>query len=170
MLTPTSLVTERLRLDPVRVEDAESMVDVLADERMYAFTGGRPPSAAELTARYTRLVVGRSADGSEFWFNWIARLVDGAVAVGGLQATVEADGTRADVAWEVGVDWQGRGLASEAAAEVVRWLTGCGVGAVRALVHPAHRASERVAWRAGLRRTDELVDGEAVWMLHPRLR
>jgi hypothetical protein len=35
---------------------------------------------------------------------------------------------------------------------------------VRALIHPEHGASAAVAEAAGLRRTDEMVEGEAVWM------
>ena len=49
------------------------MVGVLGDQRLYAFTGGQPPTLDELRARYRRLAVGRSADGSEEWHNWIVR-------------------------------------------------------------------------------------------------
>ena len=45
------------------------MVAVLADKRLYTFIGGGPPTLAELRARYRRLAVGRSADGTEEWHN-----------------------------------------------------------------------------------------------------
>jgi RimJ/RimL family protein N-acetyltransferase len=166
MLTVEELVTERLRLTPLAERDAEVMVDVLGDERMHTFTGGAPLSREQLQARYRRLVVGRSADGTELWFNWIVR-VDGVQPVGVMQATVTVDGTRADIAWEIGVPWQGRGYASAAAAAVVGWLVAGGVGEVRALIHPEHEASARVAARAGLEATSELVDDELVWRLRP---
>jgi len=143
------------------------MVDVLADERMYEFTGGTPPSLDELRARYRRLVVGRSVDGRELWFNWIVRMAGQEVPIGVLQATVAADGSSADVAWEIGVQWQGRGIASEAAAAVVGWLVHHDVTVIRALVHPDHGASATVAARAGLERTDDVVDGETVWARPP---
>ncbi len=165
VVEPTELTTARLVLSPLRVADAPAMVPLLADERMYEFTGGRPPTLDELTDRYERLVVGRSGDGSELWFNWIVRLRDGAVPVGVVQATVAPDHTTADVAWEIGVEWQGRGLAGEAAVELVRWLTAEGVARISANVHPDHVASQRVAARAGLVRTSELSDGEVVWRL-----
>ena len=163
MLTPVTLATERLVLVPLRVEDAEPMVGVVADERMYAFTGGRAPTAAELRDRYERLAVGRSADGSELWFNWIVRVDGQSAPVGAMQATVSSDGATADVAWEIGVEWQGRGFGGEAARAVVRWLRDGGVAVVRALVHPDHVASNRVAQHAGLQRTGEIEDGEVVW-------
>jgi RimJ/RimL family protein N-acetyltransferase len=111
--------------------------------------------------RYRALAAGRSGDGSEQWLNWIVRL-DGA-AVGTVQATVIEEGTAAEVAWEVGVRWQGRGIASEAGAVMVDWLLAHGVRSIVAHVHPQHDASIRVAARAGLTATAELVDGETVW-------
>jgi RimJ/RimL family protein N-acetyltransferase len=164
VLAASPMATDRLRLEPLRVEDADEMVDVLADPRMYGFTGGGPPTLPSLRERYRRMVVGRSPDGTEWWLNWIVRVPgDDAVAVGVVQATVAADGVTAEVAWEVGVPWQGRGFAGEAAAAMVDWLLGAGVGAVTACIHPGHAASAAVAVRAGLAPTDELVDGERVW-------
>jgi len=83
--------------------------------------------------------------------------------VGAMQATVSADGALADVAWEIGVPWQGRGFASEAAAAVVAWLVEHDVSQVRAFIHPDHDASAGVAARAGLEPTSERVVGEVVW-------
>ena len=97
-LAPSTIVTRRLTLNPLVVEDADTMVDVLVDERMHGFIGGRPLTLDELRARYQRLVVGRSADGTELWFNWIVRMTVDAQPVGAMQATVAAGGSSADVA------------------------------------------------------------------------
>ncbi len=139
------------------------MVTVLGDERMYEFTGGCPPSLDELRGRYRRLVVGHSADGSQLWLNWVVRLSAEDLAVGAMQATLAPDRSSADVAWEIGVPWQGRGFASEAASAVVQWLLGDGVGTITAHIHPEHHASGRVAASVGLRPTSEMVDGETTW-------
>jgi len=163
MRVGATIVTERLRLSPLVVDDADEMVTVFADERMYEFTGGCPPSLDQLRERYRRLIVGQSGDGSEQWLNWTVRLVAEDLAVGAMQATVAIDRRSADVAWEVGVPWHGRGIASEAATAVVEWLVGQGVRTISAHIHPAHHASGRVAARAGLAPTSEMVDGETVW-------
>jgi RimJ/RimL family protein N-acetyltransferase len=162
-VSPVIIVTERLHLAPLAVEDADELVAVLGDERMYEFIGGGPPSLDRLRERYRSLVVGYSADGSEQWLNWVVRLAADGLAVGAMQATVVAERSSAEVAWEVGVAWQGRGLASEAASSVVEWLLGAGVETITAYIHPEHRASAAVAARAGLSPTTELVDGETVW-------
>ena len=162
-MKPSPIRTTRLELAPLAVEDAEEMAVVLGDERMYEFTGGAPLPVEQLRERYRRLAVGRSADGSELWFNWIVRLAAEGVAVGVVQATVAADGSSADVAWEVGVPWQGRGFAAEAATAIVDWLVDQGVHDISACIHPDHHASARVAAKAGLTPTEEIVDGEVVW-------
>jgi RimJ/RimL family protein N-acetyltransferase len=159
----TTITTPRLRLDPLQRGDADSMMPVLADERLHEFIGGEPLSLEQLRARYVRLAVGRSSDETERWLNWIVRRLEDGAPIGTMQATVAADGTRADIAWIIGTSWQGHGFASEAAVAVVDWLRTTGVASVRALVHPDHHASSAVAARAGLARTEELVDGEVVW-------
>ena len=157
------LTTPRLDLVPLRTEDADEMVSVLADARLYAFTGGAPPSREELAARYTRQVVGRSADGTEAWRNWIIRRRPQGDAIGYVQATVSTLGGPADIAWVIGVPWQGRGYAAEAARAMVAWLQAGGVSVITAHIHPDHRASEGVAARVGLAVTDDVEDGERVW-------
>ena len=170
MLAASPISSARLELTPLQVDDADAMVAVLADARMYEFTGGEPPTRESLRARYGRLAVGQSADGTEAWCNWIVRPVASPDPVGVVQATVASDGTTADVAWEIGVPWQGRGYATEAAIAMVAWLEAHGVGTVRALIHPAHVASARVAERVGLVPTAEREDGEVVWVIPVRRR
>ena len=88
-------------------------------------------------------------------------------AIGAVQATVlTRDGSStATVAWTIGTPWQHQGYAGEAAAGLVRWLALRGVDSIVAHIHPDHDSSAGVAARAGLRRTDEIVDGELVWRM-----
>lgn len=163
-----STTTARLVLTPVSEADADDMTDVLAAPELYTFTGGEPPLLSALRARYARLAVGHSPDGSQEWVNWIVRRARDGVAVGTVQATIHAaaaDGCRhADVAWVVGASWQGRGYAVEAASALVAWLRERGVTEIGAHIHPGHAASARVAERIGLVPTGELDDeGEQIW-------
>lgn len=147
-----TIVTERLTLTPLTVADADGMVEVYADQRMHEFTGGAPPGAPQLRERYEQLAVGRNHDGSEQWCNWIVRLHGCPDSVGAMQATVAHDLAGAAVAWEIGVNHQGRGLASEAARAVADWLLASGVERVTATIRPDHAASAGVqsvpvSWR-----------------------
>jgi RimJ/RimL family protein N-acetyltransferase len=162
MASTPLLRTERLVLTPLRVSDAGDMVEVLAEESLYRFTGGGPLSMPELRARYRAQVAGPPS-GEQVWHNWIIRLDQ--TAVGFVQATV-TPATSADVAWVVGVEWQGRGIATEAARAMCRWLLGCGAGRLLAHIHPDHAASARVAIALGFQSTGNLdADGEMVWEL-----
>jgi RimJ/RimL family protein N-acetyltransferase len=170
---PPVFTTDRLRLEPLRVDDAAEMAAVLADPALYTFTGGEPPTEDELRRRYGFQVAGGPADGSERWLNWIVRSRAEGVAVGYVQATLgqatrAGRGASADVAWVIGVAWQGHRYAAEAARAMVHWLIapepgGAGVAAVTAHIRPDHEASASVARSLGLEPTDEVEDGEIVW-------
>lgn len=159
------LVTERLALDPLRVDDAAELAPLLDDPALHAFTGGAPAGAAELRARFARQVAGRSPDGTARWLNWVVRLRATGAAAGTVQATVVPEGDRlaAQVAWVIATPHQRRGYAREAAVALVDWLGARGAGVIVAHVHPAHAASNAVARAAGLRPTDRSVDGEVRW-------
>jgi RimJ/RimL family protein N-acetyltransferase len=136
---------------------------VLAGDALYHFIGGAAPAIGELRERYRRQVGGRSDDGTEIWHNWIVRRRADDRAVGTVQATITADGRTAEIAWVVGLPWQGQGYASEAAIGLIDQLERLGVRTVTAHVHPDHAASAVVASRAGLAPTEVIEDGERVW-------
>ena len=167
MIAAHPIVTERLRLDPLRVADAGEMHTVYGDDQMFEFTGGEPPTLEDLTRRYQALVAGRSPDDTESWLNWVVRPADEAHAIGVVQATGVNATRHAAIAWEIGVPWQGRGYAGEAATALVEWLRSRSVVGIEAHVHPDHAASQAVARRAGLEPTDETLDGEQVWRWAP---
>jgi RimJ/RimL family protein N-acetyltransferase len=158
------IATRRLALVPLRVEDADELVTVLADESLHEFVGGRPDTLEELRDRYSRFVAG-SSSADETWLNWIVRRAADGQPLGIVQATlsIHAGQRRAHVAWVTGTDWQGQGFASEAAQALVSWLRDIGIETVIAHIHPDHRASQIVAERVGLVPTGERVDGEQVW-------
>jgi RimJ/RimL family protein N-acetyltransferase len=162
---PTRAIsTQRLDLVPLQPADADEMVGVLADPRLYSFIGGGPPDRESLRARYTRQSAGQSADGTEEWHNWIVRLRPDGTAIGFVQATVVDAGAVAGIAWLIGVPWQGRGFAVEAVRALVSWLDRRGIRTVVAHIRPDHHASGSVAARAGLEPTNELDDlGEQIW-------
>jgi RimJ/RimL family protein N-acetyltransferase len=159
-----SIRADPVLLTPLAVSDADDMVLVLAGEDLYRYTGDAPPTLAELRARYARQVTGRSADGRQEWRNWIIRSEPDGQATGYVQATIDDGGRRAEIAWVVGLAWQGRGLASAAARALVSWLDARGVERIQAHIHPAHEASAAVARAAGLAPTGVLEDGEILWL------
>ena len=162
----TRIGTERLILEPLRVDHAEEMATVLDDAGLHTFIGGRPATPAELRTRYAAQVTGHSPDGTQGWLNWILRDRDTGVPVGTVQATLGRDSRRrvvAEMAWVVAVSRQGRGYAKEAAAAAAAWLYRQGAATLIAHIHPDHVASAAVAERLGMHATDVTVDGETLW-------
>jgi RimJ/RimL family protein N-acetyltransferase len=96
-------------------------------------------------------------------------MVEDGAAVGFVQATVT--GEQADVAWLVGVGWQGQSIATEAATAMVEWLGASGTRRLIAHVHPNHAVSGKVAAAIGLLPTGAVdLDGETIWegRSHPK--
>jgi RimJ/RimL family protein N-acetyltransferase len=81
-----------------------------------------------------------------------------------VQATITGEGRRAEIAWVVGLQWQGQGYATEAARALVGWLDTRGLQVIQAHIHPGHAASAAVARRAGLRPSGLVEDGEQLWL------
>ncbi|WP_067484441.1 GNAT family N-acetyltransferase [Actinomadura hibisca] len=164
------LRTSRLLLEPLAVHHAEEMAGVLDDARLHEYIGGEPLTPEELRARYEHLVAGPAPFHQEYWLNWtVFRRRDGR-AVGYVQATVTpaAEGLRASVAWVVGMNHQGFGFATEAAAAMLAWLRAHGITDVRASIHPDNLASAAVARKLGLHPTTERDEDETVWRHVPQ--
>jgi len=158
------IATERLVLVPLQAEDADELCDVLYDDRLHEFIGGRPFSRLELHDRFVLLAAGSPREG-ETWMNWVIRRRLDSQAVGTVQATIRGVEGRqaARLGWMVGVEWQNQGFASEAATALVKWVRKLGVENIGANIHPDHDASATVAIRAGLHQTEEEFEGERVW-------
>ncbi len=158
------ITTERLVLVPLRAEDVDELCDVLHDDRLHEFIGGRPGSRLELHDRFVLLAAGSPREGED-WLNWVVRRRLDSQALGTVQATMRVvDGRQsARLGWMVGVEWQNQGFASEAAAALVKWVRRQGVEDIGANIHPGHNASATVATRAGLQQTEEEFEGERVW-------
>ncbi len=159
------LETARLELVPLVPHHADELVSVLADERLYHFTGGEAPALEDLRRRYEGWSSRVAPDGTERWLNWVVRRRKDARAMGTVQATVVTVDGRvvADLGWIVGVEHQGQGYASESAEALVAWLFDCGVQEIVAHVHPDHLVSGRVASKIGMEPTGEWLLGERRW-------
>ncbi|MBA3293968.1 MAG: GNAT family N-acetyltransferase [Geodermatophilaceae bacterium] len=159
------IASKRVLLEPLAAEHAAEMMTVLADPSLYEFIGGRPPTLEQLQRRYAAQMIGHSEDDAQWWLNWIVALPEHPRLIGYVQATVEhrPDALEANVAWVISPHFQGRGLASEAASAMTRWLTAAGVDRYVAYIHPNHAASAAVARRQGLCPTDVIEDNEVRW-------
>jgi len=113
----------RVRLDPLRVELARPMFDVLADERIYEFISERPPKSVEhLEARYEILATRLSPDATCRWLNWCVFSIKDRRYVGYVQATVPVQGDSAEIAYVFSPLFWGQGFAFNAVAVMLSML------------------------------------------------
>lgn len=170
-MKPPPSTASSVALRRLRVDDAHEMTAVLADPALYTFTGGQPPTEDDVEKRFAIKAPGQSPSGAENWLNYIVTLEPEQIMVGYVQATIEAGSTTADVAWVIGTQWQGRGIATAAMTQFLDVLRDHHITELTAHIHPDHIASQRVAERLGLTRTGNIVDGEESWSaeLEPQL-
>jgi RimJ/RimL family protein N-acetyltransferase len=164
-LRAACLDTSRLSLEPLEPRHATEMVPVLAAPELYTFTGGEPPTDSNLHARYQRQSVGHSPTDDAGWLNWIIRAKETGAAIGYVQATLTVDDNVlvADIAWLVTPSEQNQGFATEASRIMLAWLLDHHVTRIRALIHPDHHASARIAQHLGLTPTSVVVEDEVLW-------
>jgi RimJ/RimL family protein N-acetyltransferase len=112
-----------------------------------------------LRSTFARLAAARIASASA-QLNWVVRLRVDDQAIGMLQAIFTDGGQSAEIAWVIGVPWQGQGLATEATRAVVAWLDAQGVQTIAAWIRTDHHASVAVALRAGLTSTGKYRDAK----------
>lgn len=154
-----TLASRRLDLPPLTVAalDALSAGDRAALEAATGATFPDPLTAPPLMADalpFFREQLVRDAGAARWWARLlILRETGAAVGSAGFTGGPDGEGT-VTLGYSVYPLYQRQGLAAEAAEALAQWaMTQPGVRAVRATIPPGHIASERVAARAGLRRT-----------------
>lgn len=116
-----TLQAGELVLEPQTAAHAAEMFPLLADPQMSRYLDTDPPSnLAWLTTRFAKLETRLSADGREHWLNWVIRAPQHGLA-GYVQATVYTDGS-ADIAYELGRPFWGRGWASRSTLAMLHEL------------------------------------------------
>jgi len=83
-----NLISERLRIEPIRSAHAELVFSPLQNPAIYTYLPEDPPTAEVLQKRYGFWEKGRSPDGKELWLNWVGFLRDSMTPVGTFQATL----------------------------------------------------------------------------------
>ena len=157
----TMLASTRLDLPPLSLTALEALI---AGDRaaLEAATGARfpeplaaPPLMADALPHF-RDVLAADPAAAPWWARLlIVRETGEAAGMAGF-AGRETDGA-ATLGYSVYPTHQGQDIASEAAAALVAWaLAQPDVRMVRATIPPGHTASQRVAMKAGLRRTDRI--------------
>lgn len=150
------LSTDRLVLEPITVEHAPEMAQVLSDPELYHFIPSDPPSIADLVERYRRWMARISPRQDELWLNWAARRrLDGHL-VGHFQAGLNEQ-RDATIAYMVGCRYQRRGYALEALVAICSHLRNVfDAKRIRAWIDTRNHASIELVRKLGMREAERI--------------
>ncbi len=147
----TPLETARVVIESLRIELATRLYPVLKDPRIYTFISDEPPSSAKsLATLFARYLEGPGPSSNAVFLNWAVRLKKRGDYVGTLQATIDTGSRRASVAYLLGPDYWGQGLASEALGALLSHLFARGtLDSVEARIDTRNDRSVRLVRRLG---------------------
>ncbi len=138
------LHTPRLRLRARTAADIDAIMAMDADPEVQRFLGGPPDPEA-----HRAWVTGRIAAGVAD--NWAIERRDQPGLIGLCSICPKPDATGNQITWRLVRRAWGEGLATEAAAAVLRHATMTpGYGAIVAIIHPDNAASAGVARKIGM--------------------
>ncbi len=141
----TRIETQRLALEPLRLDHAELCIENLRDVELYTYVPQDAPGhAQELRERYRRILRGsRSPD--EVWLNWFGSCRSSGRYACFVQATVSVTSRSSLIAYQTFSPFRRKGLANEACRAVIAHLAATfGTRLVRAEIDSRNVASHRL--------------------------
>lgn len=161
-MTPV-LVTERLRLRTLQLDDAEALYPTLADAALMTWWSSAPHSSVEETRAYFAARIERDPA----WRCWAITLAGDDTAIGWVAAGEKRQGGVTEIGYLLARRHWGSGVASEAVSAVIDCLFAEGQRRVFADTDPENGPSLALLERLGFRR-EGLLRGE--WETHIGVR
>lgn len=144
------LETSRLRLRPLREEDAEPLAAIFGHPTVVRYSGGRSPTLEEVRDGIRRHIAGYDDRGYGLLAAELRETGELVGRIGFLTTTIDDSGD-AELHYHLAPSAWGNGLATEAARAVLAWGFEEGrLDRVVAVIHPENHASRRVAEKCGL--------------------
>jgi len=148
MNVPVELETERLRLRPHQASDIPALVRLAGAREVAAMTLRIPHPYTEADAR---AMLERLSRETMKWFAIVLR--ESNELCGGIGLMMEPEHDRAEIGYWVGVPYWGKGIATEAAREVMRYgFEDLRLHRIFAICYPSNPASLHIVEKLGMKR------------------
>ncbi|MGN6376331.1 MAG: GNAT family N-acetyltransferase [Sphingomonas sp.] len=156
------LVTDRLRLRPLVLDDAEALFPAMADPVLTTWWSRGPFESADELREHLAPRLGQPG-----WRSWAITLADDDAAIGFVVAGEKRQGKVSEIGYILARDHWGRGIAAEAVTALIDRLFAEGQRRVFADTDPENVRSLALLERLGFRR-EGLLRGE--WETHLGVR
>jgi [ribosomal protein S5]-alanine N-acetyltransferase len=121
MSAPAMIETERLRLRPLTMDDAPTVQELAGRREIAAMTLSIPhPYSLEQAQDWLAKRLAAGGEGNDAVFGIVLGNTGQLIGTVGLRE-IDADHSRAEMGFWVGVEWWGQGYATEAAQAVLRY-------------------------------------------------
>jgi RimJ/RimL family protein N-acetyltransferase len=163
-ITDRVITTDRLRLRPWTVDDAEAAYAVFGDEQVARWLAPAMDQVSDVEEMRGVLLGWVAADGlsERATGRWaIEELATGSVVGGVTLRPMPPHGEDLEIGWQLAPDAWGRGLASEAGHALAHFAFGSGEDEVFAVVRPRNTRGAATAERVGMEwvgETDKYYD------------
>lgn len=142
------LETERLRLEPLRIGDAEHLFPIMGDPEVMAYWDVPEVDDPDLVATIVQSQVDAMAAGGALY--WAIRTLEGGAFLGSCDLSeIDRWHRRAEVGFMLGREAWGQGYALEAMTTVVAFAATGGVRKLTARTHLGNRRSEALLQKLG---------------------
>lgn len=142
------LWTERMTLRRYQPEDADALYRHMgSDPSMYKYSGWNPYATKEMAEETVKRFI-QSYDNNEHVYSWVMDVDD--ILIGTIGA-YDYENDQIEVGFSVVPSWQGKGYASEALTEVIKYLSeNENIPCIKAWCAAENTGSKRVLEKSGM--------------------
>ncbi|GHB22563.1 acetyltransferase [Pseudovibrio japonicus] len=162
-----------LELEPLNSDHAQSMFQGLSDPALYTYTDDSPPESVDaLRETYRRRECGISPDGRQHWLNWIIKSQISGQCLGYVQATIDHEDDRTEIAYVVFRKYWNQNIAKRAVAmmlELLRqdWRLRRVVAVIDSRNHPSVRVARALGFAPISRKSPQASKYDVIYELLP---
>ncbi|MDO9181167.1 MAG: GNAT family N-acetyltransferase [Bacteriovorax sp.] len=162
-LLNSSLKTDRLLIEPIYAEHADSLFELMQNKKIYQWISSTPPqSIDQLKVGWKKHESRLSPDGNEAWLNWAVRRTSDGAYIGKMDAEVNHEKVATNIGYIFFPDYWGKGYASESVLEIKNHFSRNGISKIMATVTLGNETSYRVLEKSGFIRTRIIPENDII--------
>ena len=160
-----TLNTERLFLREIRLNDAEEIFRLRADERVNALIDRQTAISVDDATAFIQKILANSANNEGVM--WVITLIGNPQLIGTITYWhIEWENNKAEIGYEMLPEYQGQGIMTEALKKVIEFgFSGLGFKTIMADPKAINTRSVKLLEKLGFEKTGEIENGYLIYSL-----